>query len=468
MSRLHVWPFRRRAPVPAITELARAPGTVEVRVGTSMWSSIIAHVEDTSRGEEGAFLFSGYACIAGNDVMLVRDWWPIPESAVVGRNRAFGLEWSAEFSSRVLKHAVDSNAGIVLVHSHHQSQRPELSPDDVATARNLLPKFSRITGMPCGSVVTGAKTSMGWFWKRGRRAADLTQIRLVGSPITYWRSAPPSDVLPAPKRRHDRTRRAIGPRAETQLALSSVAVIGLCGGGSHMCQQLAHFGVGRIIPVDGDLVEDSNLGRMIGSTPTDIGKPKTDVMVRLINFIDPGIRVDPVGDYFASPEVLAALKTADIVVSCVDRFSVRADINAFCRRYHLPLVDIGLVIKTKDERLVRADGQLTVVIPDTACLRCGPLLSDAVLDRERRERPAGYDRNPYAEGDPQVVSMNGTLASEAANMVLDLITGYSGGRRQAGWWQYNGREGSMTLSARPVPRRGDCPACAEQGHGDPL
>src|SRR5256885_11281688 len=103
-----------------------------------------------------------------------------------------------------------------------------------------------------------------------------------------------------------------------------------------------------------------------------------------------------------------------------------------------------------------------------SCLRCGPVLSAAVLEEERRERPAGYDLNPSAKGDPQVVSMNGTLASEAANMVLDLITGYSSGRRLAGWWQYNGREGSMTPSARLVPRRAGCPACAEQGHGDPL
>jgi hypothetical protein len=79
----------------------------------------------------------------------------------------------------------------------------------------------------------------------------------------------------------------------------------------------------------------------------------------------------------------------------------------------------------------------------------------------------GYDRDPNAPGDAQVVSMNGTLASEAANTVLDLITGYSGGRRQIGWWQYNGRDGTMAPLDEPVKRRADCPGCAEQGHGDP-
>jgi hypothetical protein len=110
---------------------------------------------------------------------------------------------------------------------------------------------------------------------------------------------------------------------------------------------------------------------------------------------------------------------------------------------------------------------VVVALPDTACLRCGQLLTDEVLERARHERPPGYDRDPNAPGDAQVVSMNGTLASEAANTVLDLITGYSGGRRQIGWWQYNGRDGTMAPLDEPVKRRADCPGCAEQGHGDP-
>lgn len=150
----------------------------------------------------------------------------------------------------------------------------------------------------------------------------------------------------------------------------------------------------------------------------------------------------------------------------VGTLSVGAQINAFCRRHHLPLVDVGLNIETGDGgHLLRADGQVICILPDSPCLQCTPLVSDAVLERERRERPPGYDLNPDAEGDPQVVSMNGTLASEAANIVLDLITGFSGGARGAGWWQYDGRRGDLYRADLP-PRRVGCPACAEAGHGD--
>ncbi len=462
------WPFRRPAPTAAPDPAEVAPETIELRVGGVTWSAIQQHVEDTTRGEEGAFLFGGFARLGNTDSLLVREWRPIPASAIVKRSRRYGLEWTSAFSSEILAQAIRLNASVVLVHSHGRTDHPELSGPDKESARRLFPKFSRILGKPCGSIVIGSRSASGQFWKVGRRHVDLTQVRIVAAPITYWKPTPDATPEQAPKRRHDRMRLAIGPKAEAQLAAASVAVVGLCGGGSHVCQQLAHMGVGRLIPIDGDVVKDVNLGRMIGSTESDVDKTlKADVMVRLIGSIDASTSVDPVRFNFPEIETINGLKSADVVVACVDSFLVREQINTFCRRHHLPLVDIGLGILTRNERLLRADGQLTVALPDTACLRCGPLLTDEVLDRERRERPPGYDRDPNAPGDAQVVSMNGTLASEAANTVLDLITGYSGGRRRVGWWQYNGRNGSLAPLQEPVRRRVGCPACAEQGHGDP-
>ena len=45
--------------------------------------------------------------------------------------------------------------------------------------------------------------------------------------------------------------------------------------------------------------------------------------------------------------------------------------------------------------------------------------------------------------------MNGVLASEACNCVLDLITGYSNGKRGARQWQYDGRSGELVPSDLP-------------------
>lgn len=457
-------PWRRLGREPST---APRPVPIELRIGGQTFAAIRKHIEDATHGEEAAFLFCGVAVVDGLDVLLVREWLPVPMHAKV-RSHEYGMEWTPVFSAQVLAHADRLRVAVVLIHYHGGSPQPRLSDNgDQKTNRSLFPGFSRVLSHPCGSVVLGDHAASGVFWRAGQPYGELARLRVVDAPVEFWLPKPVSEKVHAAQRRHDRTMRAIGAKAEAKLASAAVAVIGLSGGGSHVCQQLAHLGIGRIVPIDGEDVADVNLGRMVGSTPKDVGKRKTDVMVRLIRSIDPGVSVEPVPRHFPHPETLSALKGVDVVVACVDSFLVRADINTFCRRHHLPLIDIGLGIETKDDRLLSAHGQLIVVTPDSACLRCGPLLSDEVLEKERRERPPGYDRNRNAPGDPQVVSMNGTLGSEAVNAVLDFISGYAAGKRGAGWWLYDGRGGQLTL-CDPARPRAACPACAEAGHGDPI
>lgn len=447
-------------------QMRRRLDGIEVRIGGVPFASLRSHVETFHHGEEGGFLLCGCARVEDRDVLLAREWMPVPEDQKVRRGR-YGLEWTPTFSAQVLARADALHAGVVLIHSHGKSSAPVLSGDDRDTAERILSGFSRLLGRPCGSVVLGSDAAAGIFYRDGEPSGELSLLRVVDSPIALWYPtvvAKPGRV----RRRLDRQNRAIGPIAEARLAGASVAVIGVCGGGSHVCQQLAHQGVGRIVPIDDELVEEVNLGRMIGTTPSDVDRtPKTAVMRRLIGAIDPDTCVEEIRGRFPEEKTLAAMKAVDLVVACVDSFLVREQVNAFCRRYHLPLIDVGMNIRTNGEELERAEGQTVVVLPDSSCLRCTALLSDSVLERERKERPPGYDLNPYALGDPQVVSMNGVLASEACNSALDLLTGYAGGARGAAWWGYDGRRGEITRYELPG-RRALCPACAEQGHGDPL
>ncbi len=176
--------------------------------------------------------------------------------------------------------------------------------------------------------------------------------------------------------------------------------------------------------------------------------------------IDSSTEVTGIEERFPSRKTIAALKEADVVVACLDRFDAREASNAFCRRHLIPLVDAGMAIRSAGEQLATADGQVILSLPEHPCLRCF-FITDAVLERERLERPPGYDQNPDAQGDPQVVSMNGVLASEACNCVLDLIAGYSGGRRGARQWHTKDAAANLSRlsfhqqdrAARRVPRK---------------
>lgn len=80
--------------------------------------------------------------------------------------------------------------------------------------------------------------------------------------------------------------------------------------------------------IDEELVEEVNRGRMIGSEEQDADVAfKVGVMERMIHRIDRAITVMPLQERFPSPDSLVALKSLDVVVACVDRFDVRAQIN---------------------------------------------------------------------------------------------------------------------------------------------
>src|ERR1700747_2761266 len=82
----------------------------------------------------------------------------------------------------------------------------------------------------------------------------------------------------------------LGDCSDETLSNACVAIVGNCGGGSHVAQQLAHIGVGTFLLVDPDVTEEVNLNRMIGSIPEDasLARCKTTVLGRLIRSVNPG------------------------------------------------------------------------------------------------------------------------------------------------------------------------------------
>ena len=438
---------------------------IVVRVGEALFSAVRTHVEQFSEdSEEAGFLLCRMARAKTDTILVAQQFVPIPEEAKIPSSSS-ALAWSASFNAEMIAQADSTACSLVLVHSHGKTPRPEPSDDDRSHARRVMMSASRIVaGRVHGALVLGENATWGDFWLDGQPFGSFEQLEIQGVPLRRW---PRQAVRPTPVRsRLDRQNRALGPDSDRRLGQARIAVVGCSGGGSHVCQQAGFAGVGTVVAIDNDVVDHTNRGRLIGSTTADVNATlKVDVMKRMLESIDREVHVVPIPHDFPHPEALFEMKRADLVVACVDTWRGRSMIDAFCRRYAVPLIDIGIEIETKDGALRRAHGHVTVVTPDSACNRCF-LVTDARLKREREERPAGYDRTPEA-GDPQVVSMNGTLASEAVSAVLDLVTGYSGSKRCPGWWVYNGRTGTMERFDLPVARPG-CPNCAESGQSDPV
>lgn len=457
---------RREQPAAAPSAQAEAPRRLDLRITGALFARVRDHVEDFSRGEEAGFLLCSISRGREADHLLAREFLPVPESELERFTDGSVLSWSAKFNSEVLALAVDMDTTPVLIHSHGGGPAG-FSDDDRRRATRLFTAFSRIIApLPTGSIVLGRGQAEGEFWTGGIRTHIFERAVVIDETLRFWPSpAHASRARPA-RRRLARQNVAI-PNSDGALADATLGVVGLSGGGSHVVQQSAHIGIGTQVVTDPEFVDETNLGRLVGATEVDIDVTrKTDLAERVVRGIDSTIHVVKVPHEFPTAEAMAALKDADIIVTPVDTFHSREMLNRFCRRHLIPQIDIGMTIRTKDEQLTIARGQVIASIPGYACMRCW-FLTDATLKEERDQRRLGYDRDPNAPGDPQVVSMNGVLASEACNCVLDLITGFSRGMRGAKYWRYDARRGVLEQADLPSRNR-DCDACAEEGLGDAL
>lgn len=206
----------------------------------------------------------------------------------------------------------------------------------------------------------------------------------------------------------------LGVGSEKVIKNARVAIIGLCGGGSHIAQQLAHVGVGNFDLYDYDHAEKSNTNRMVGLTASAARrqKLKVDVLERLIKSINPRakVRKHPV----RWEEDHLALRSCTAIFGCVDSYVARDGIERYARRYLVPYIDIGMDVHGGAGHYT-VTGQVIMSLPDHLCMRCMGFITEQRLVEEAK-------RYGVAEGNPQVVWPNGTLASTAVGKFMSMIT----------------------------------------------
>lgn len=129
-----------------------------------------------------------------------------------------------------------------------------------------------------------------------------------------------------------------GPEAQRKLKDSSVLVIGAGGLGCPVLLYLAAAGVGRIVIVDADRVDISNLQRQVLYTTADAGQPKAEVAARRLRALNPLITIEAHSKRFTRTNAFALVRSCDVVVDGSDNFSTRYLVNDACVLADRPLV----------------------------------------------------------------------------------------------------------------------------------
>lgn len=130
----------------------------------------------------------------------------------------------------------------------------------------------------------------------------------------------------------------VGMAGQQRLARSTVLLVGAGGLGSPAAFYLAAAGVGRLLLVDDDVVDRSNLQRQILHTDAAIGSPKVLSAARALAALNPRVAVQPLQERITAANVERLLASADVVVDGADNFPTRYLLSDACVRLGKPLV----------------------------------------------------------------------------------------------------------------------------------
>lgn len=177
----------------------------------------------------------------------------------------------------------------------------------------------------------------------------------------------------------ERTELVLGETRLRRLANVRVAVIGLGGVGGAAAEALVRAGVGHMLFIDGDTVDDTNRNRQLLATTETVGMDKISAAEGRYRAINPD------GDFtfkkeFYLPENSAWLYDwkPDYIIDAIDTVTAKLDIAKQCKTRKIRLIAcLGTGNRLDPERLRLGD------ITETAGCGC-PLAK--VMRRELRRR----------------------------------------------------------------------------------
>jgi len=406
--------------------------------------------------ESAAVLFANEVTTpSGNKRLLVREILHAPPDAYQKRT-ALAVELSPLFVAAVARKAHDRDQSLTFAHTHpFSSEPPEFSTIDDTGEPPLAAFLSR--RVPNKSHYALVVSPSGCR-ARSLGTKELVRVLQVGKTLEFLsdRNDPTlSDV------RFDRQVRAFGPDGQSRLRKLRVGIVGLGGTGTIVAEQLAHLGVRRLLLIDPDVVEASNLNRLVGASHKDIGKPKANVAGEYVHSIRAEIETDVVVGSVLRSDVALRLADTDLFFCCTDSHGSRAVLSQFAYQYLVPCIDIGVSITVRDGAVTHITGRTQMLSPGLSCLTCAGLLD---ADAIRYDLMTDFERqaDPYFIGahqpQPAVISLNGTVVSLAVTMFLAAVAHIPADAR---YQIYNGVVGSV----RPVTHIPDpnCIVCSPGG-----
>ncbi|WP_203361639.1 tRNA threonylcarbamoyladenosine dehydratase [Bacillus sp. REN10] len=132
---------------------------------------------------------------------------------------------------------------------------------------------------------------------------------------------------------------AFGKEGLDRLKNTTVAILGIGGVGSFSAEALARSGVGRLVLVDKDSIDITNVNRQLPALLSTVGQPKVDVMKARIADINPECEVIALKMFYTEETYEQFFSyDLDFVVDASDTISYKIHLMKECLSRNIPII----------------------------------------------------------------------------------------------------------------------------------
>ncbi len=380
---------------------------------------------------------------------------------------AGGLTLRPEVQQHVLQLAAQEGLSQVDFHSH-PGDGPHVDFSCIDDQNELVMAAYLAERLPetvYGSVVVNPSSTATRIWEvrdDEARPVRIPSPSFDGAMLMFDGDAGLSAVDAA---RFDRQIGAFGRGFQARMRALRVGIVGVGGIGSVIVEELTRLGVRDWVLVDPDIVEVSNLNRLLATTLSDATEEiaKVDVAARNIRSIDDDAEIKALRCTVFTERSLRALSGCDVLIAATDNDASRLVLNALAAQYLIPILHAGVNLSVGDDgRFDDISGEVVVPPLGAWCLLCAGVLdaTRAAQDLARPEERALLTQRGYLTGvaAPAVYHLNGVVASLAVAELHNLVAPYRNPRPYLVYRELEGEIFSIT-----VPETKGCLHCSAEG-----
>lgn len=441
------------------------------------------HLRDELESAAAASVETGFVLVvsvvepAGPVRLLGRELHPVPGQGYASRD-SDGMTVTPAGYLAALARAEELGAAALWVHTHPgPGSSPRPSDKDAEVDRRLADTFRIRTGQPWYGAVVFAVGEQGRLTFSGHVQRDegdpipVGHLWAVGDRLSLTTSfgACAADM----GEMWDRNVRAFGADLQRSLGELRVTIVGCGGTGSAVAEQVTRLGVRRLHLIDADTLSESNLTRVYGSAPADVGRPKAEILAAHVRRIAPDAAVTTTTGMLTMEPVARRAVASDVIFGCTDDNAGRLVLSRLAAYYLTPVFDCGVLISSTSTGMITGiDARVTVMTPGQGCLVCRDRIdlrraASELMTPTERNRLAAEGYAPGLPGtEPAVITYTTLVAALAAGELLERLIGYGPdpvpGEILA---RCHDRELSGNIAA-PRPGHYCDPAAGQLGRGD--